>query len=274
MTKTMGLIATLVLLLAPAALRAIPPTYTFQAGAGSDDVGGDSDSFYYIGGSALFSYGLSRNSIVDLRAELISIDYSDIDDRSGEELFLESVYSYTPRAGFQVPTYSVALRLLEESLSSSRLDSTTTSLLLYLSYPLDDRIEVLGGLRIDERDSDDDTTSVGSFFNLDYRLTPRWLLYTTINLADEDIDDSDSSGASSGLPGIGVRGFISSQHLPSERGDNSVASDSENTFVTLGASYALTGLDTIELSISHREYELDGDTVDGNILSLDYFHRF
>ncbi len=215
-----------------------------------------------------------ENSIVDLRAELSSIDYSDNSDRSGEEVFLEGIYSYTPRAGFQVPTYSVGLRVIDESLSSSALDATTTSLLLYMSYPLDDRIELLGGLRLDERDSSDDSTTVGTFINIDYRLTPRWLLYSTLNLADEEIDDSDSGAVSSGSPGIGVRGFVSGGHLPSEGGGASVASDSDNTFITFGASYALTGLDTIELSVSHREYELDGDTVDGNILSLDYFHRF
>ena len=271
MTKKIGLI-TILLLMTPAALHAIPPAYTFQAGTGSDDVGGDSDSFYYLTGSALFSHGLSRNSIVDLRAELSSIDYADNDDRSGEEIFLEGIYSYTPRAGFQVPTYSIGLRLLDESLSSNDLDSTTTSVLLYMSYPLDDRIELLGGFRLDERDSGDDSTTVGTFINLDYRLAPRWLLYTTLNLADEEIDNS--SAAIAGAPGIGVRGFVGGGHLPSEGGGTSVASDSDNTFLTLGASYALTGLDTIEFSVSQREYKLDGDTVDGNIVSLDYFHRF
>ncbi len=275
MNKTIATIATLTALFAPAVLHAIPPTYTFQAGTGSDDVGEDSDSFFYVTGSALFSRGLSRNSIVDLRAELSSIDYSDNSDRSGEEIFLEGVYSYTPRAGFQVPTYSLGLRVIDESLSSSDFDATTTSLLLYMSYPVDDRIEVLGGLRLDERDSSDDSSSVGTFINIDYRLTPRWLLYSTLNLADEDVDGSGSNAVGSGAPGgIGVRGFVSGGHLPSEGGGSSVASDSDNTFITLGASYALTGLDTIEFSVSQREYELDGDTVDGNILSLDYFHRF
>ncbi len=274
MNKSIGFFATMLVLLAPATLHAIPPAYTFQAGTGSDDVGEDSDSFLYVTGSALFSRGLSRNSIVDLRAELSSIDYSDNDDRSGEEIFLEGVYSYTPRAGFKVPTYSLGLRLLDESLGSSELDATTTSLLLYMSYPLDDRIELLGGLRFDERDSGDDSSTVGTFINVDYRLTPRWLLYSTLNLADEEVDGSDSGGPGASLPGVGVRGFVSGGHLPSEGGGTSVVSDSDNTFLTFGASYALTGLDTIEVSISNREYELDGDTVDGNILSLDYFHRF
>ncbi len=274
MNKTIGIIASLIALFAPAVVHAIPPAYTFQAGTGSDDVGEDSDSFYYLTGSALFSRGMTRYSIIDLRAELSSKEYSDNDDKSGEEIFLEGIFSYTPRAGFQVPTYSVGLRVIEESLSSSSLDATTASLLLYMSYPLDDRIELLGGLRFDERDSSDDSSSVGTFINIDYRLTTKWLLYSTLNLADEEIDDSDSGAVGSGSPGIGVRGFVSGGHLPSEGGSTSVASDSNNTFFTLGASYALTGLDTIELSVSHREYELDGTTVDGDILSLDYFHRF
>ena len=267
---------TLTLLLAPAAVFAIPPAYTFQAGAGSDNIGDNSDSFYYVTGSALFSRGLSRYSIADLRAELTSISYSDNDDRSGEEIFIEGVYSYTPRAGFQVPTYSVALRVLDESLSSNDLDATTTSLLLYLSYPLDDRIELLGGLRFDERDSSDDTSSTGVFFNVDYRLAPRWLLYTTLNLADEEIDDpGGSAGVTSTTPNSAARAFFAGGHLPSEGGGGgSVASDSTNTFITIGVSHALTGLDTIELSVSQREYDLDGTSVDGEIVSLDYFHRF
>lgn len=252
---------------------AVPPVYTFQTGIGSDDVGDNTDSFYYVTGSALLSKGLTRNSIVDLRGELSSVEYSDNEDRSGEEVFLEGVYSFTPRAGFRVPTYSVGFRHLEEMLSSSDLDASTTTLLLYMSYRLDDRTDLLGGFKFSDRDSSDDSEATSYFINLDYRYNPRWLLYTTLNLADEDIDGG-SGGASSLDPSIGVRSAIAGGHLPSEGGSGSVVSESDNTFFTVGASFTLDAVNTLDLSLNRREYDTSGGTVSGNVYTVDYFHRF
>ena len=271
--STRIMIAATALLLSSNSL-AVPPTYTFQTGLGNDDVGDNSDSFYYLTGSALLSKGLSRNSIVDLRAELSTIDYSDNSDRSGEEIFVEGIYSYTPRAGFRVPTYSLGLRHLEEVLSSNDLDASTTTLLLYLSYRLNDRSSVLGGMQLGDRNSSDDSETTSYFVSYDYRFTPKWLLYTTLNLADEEIE-AGSGGASSTGPNIAVRSFFSGGHLPSEGGGSgSVGGDSDNTFITVGASYVIDSVNTLDLSLNRREYDTSAGTVSGNVYSVDFFHRF
>ena len=261
------------MLLAGAPAQALPPVYTVQTGVGSDDVGGDAETFGYLTGAVLFSNGLSANSIIDLQGEISTIGFPDNDDRSGEEIFLQGTYSYTPRAGFRVPTYSAGLRHVEEFFQDDELDASTTSLILSLSYRLDDRNSLLGGLKLDSRDSSDDSDTTGYFVSYDYRYSPRVILYSTLNLADEDIE---AGGAVSGLPDTAARRFVGSGHLPSERGGagSGSPSTSDNTYLTLGASWALTTSDSLDLSVSREEYDTDAGEVSGNIYSVDFFHRF
>ncbi len=260
---------------------AVPPIYTFQTGVGNDDVGDASDNFYYLTGSALLSRGMSRNSIVDLLGEVSTYEWPDNDDRTGEEIVLQGTYSYTPRAGYRVPTYSVELRHTEEYLGSDDFDASTTELFLMLSYRIDDRTNVLGGVGYGERDSSDDSEATGYFVDLELKLNPRWLLYTTFNFADEEITSSGGASTSGKPPKGRARSFWSGSHLPSEGGhtgggmrSRTVSDDFDNTFVTLGASYVISSLNTLELSFSRREYESSGATVDGNVYSIDLVHRF
>ncbi|MEM7564089.1 MAG: hypothetical protein AAF353_13715 [Pseudomonadota bacterium] len=255
------------------AVLAIPPTYRFQTGLGTDDVGGDSDTFMYVTGTGLFSQGISRNQIIDYRAELSLIEYSDNDDRSGEEIFLEGIYSYTPTSGFQVPTYSVGLRHVEEMADASALDASTTTLLAFVTYRIDDRSTILGGIQLSDRDSSDDATATNYFVTVDYRLDSKWILYATLNIADEEIDAEDSGNQSS-APNIAVRPAIAGGHLPSEGGGAAVSDESDNTFITIGGSYVLNARDTLAASISNREYDTTAGTVDGNVISFDFFHQF
>ena len=274
-TLAMRSTITALIMLLPSYAFAVPPAYTFQTGVGSDDISGDADSFYYLTGSALLSKGLSRNSIVDLLGEVTTIDYSDDSDRSGEELFLQGTYSYTPRAGFRVPTYSLGLRHREEYLSEDTLDASTTTLILSMAYRLNDRGSVFGGLKFGERDSSDDSDTTSVFVSFDYRYTPRWLLYTTLNLADEEID-AGTGGPIAGIPANSARSFIGGGHLPSEGGSAaaSAADESDNTFVTLGASFVINSVNTLDLSLNRSEYETSSGDVTGNIYSVDFFHRF
>ena len=183
-TRAMRPIAAAALLLLSSSVCALPPLYRLQAGLGGTDVGPDTDNFYYLTGSMLYSIDLSKNAIVDLQAEVSTYDYSDNNDLDSEEIFLQASYSYTPRAGYRVPTYSVALRHLEEFLPDDDLDASTTSLILWMSYRLHDRASLLGGIKAGERDAESNTDVESLFINYDYRLTPEWLLYTTLETGE------------------------------------------------------------------------------------------
>ena len=138
-------------------VQAVKPIYTLQTGAGNEDFEGDSENFYYLTGSALFSQGLSPNSIVDLLGEITTIEFSEDDEHSGEEIFLQGSYSYTPRAGFRVPTYSLGLRYEEEFTDDDDFESDMTTVLASVSYRMNDRTSVLGGLKYSERNASDDS---------------------------------------------------------------------------------------------------------------------
>ena len=271
-TQAMRLIVASATLLFSTAALAIPPIYTFQTGLGTDDVGGSSDNSIYVTGAALLSHGLSSNTNVDLRAEISTIEWNDNDDRSGEELFLESIYNYTPGSGFQVSTYSIGLRYLEKFASGSEFDASTLSLLMYVSYRIDDRTNILGGLKFSDRDTNDEITN-SYFVTVDFRVDSRWLLYSTLNIVDEDID-SDSPGCSSSAPGIAVRSEFAPNHHLCTVSDAAVYDETDSSYITLGASYVLTSFDTLAMSISHREYDTSAGTIDGDVISFDYFHRF
>lgn len=262
------------LLFTAPALHATPPVYTLQAGIGSDDVSGKNDTFYRVAAGVLFSQGLSRNSIVDFTAEVSSYTYQEVDDNSAQKLFLQGEYSYTPRAGFSVPTYSVALRQLEESKKDSDFDASTTSLLLSVGYRIDDQTNVLGGLRFSEKSSNLDSSETGIFGNIDYLLSDQWLLYATVIISDEDIEGESGSGTA-GRPPAGRYGAMGhSGGSASFSGSPTADISSDNTLITVGAGYMIDGQNSIDAAISNRTYDTDDDKLSGNVITLDYFYRF
>ena len=259
-TTAMRSIAGSAILLLSSNLYAVPPVYTLQTGIGGTDIDNKSDSYFYLTGATLFSKGLSRNAIVDLQAEISSYDYADNDVLSGEELFLQATYSYTPRAGFRVPTYSIALRHLEEYLSDDAMDASTTSLILSMSYRINDRSSLRGGLKAGERDAADNSDATGYFINYDYRYTPAWLLYTNLGAGD---------GA------FTARSYCSGAY--SSYGNwnwNTSADDCDNIYVTLGASFSIDALNSLDLSVDRYDYDTPSGEITGNVYSVDFFHRF
>lgn len=260
-TTAMRSIVGSAILLLSSNLYAAPPVYTLQAGIGGTDIDNNSDSYFYLTGATLFSKGLSRNAIVDLQAEISSYDYADNDDLSGEELFLQVTYAYTPRAGFRVPTYSIALRHLEEYLSDDAMDASTTSLILSMSYRLNDRSSLRGGLKAGKRDAADNSDPTGYFINFDYRYAPEWLLYTNLGAGD---------GA------FNARSYCSGAY-GSSYGSwnwNTSADDCDNIYVTLGASFSINALNSLDLSVNRYDYDTPSGEISGNVYSVDFFHRF
>ncbi len=266
--KSKSIVASALFLLSGSAL-AIPPIYTLQAGTGAIEIGRESDSYYYLTGSVLASYDLTANTIVDLTGEISTYDYSDFKGLDGEELFLEGIYSYTPRAGFRVPTYSLGLRYVEEYLSADVLEGSTVTLLLGAFYRLNDRSSLNGGIKVGQRDGDADSDPRGLFVNLDYRYSSGWLWYTTFGI-DEGIFSARSycNGAFSGDSNWAAWSWAAWSGLSGS------PDDCDTTYLTLGTSYVINAFNTLELSLSHREYEMPAGDTDGDILSVDFFHRF
>ncbi len=260
-TTAMRLIAGSAILLLSSNLYAVPPVYTLQTGLGGTDIENESDSYFYLTGATLISKGLSRNAIVDFQAEISAYDYADNNDLSGEELFLQGTYSYTPRAGFRVPTYSIALRHLEEYLSEDAMDASTTSLILSMSYRLNDRSSLRGGLKSGRRDAADDSDASSYFINFDYRYTPELLLYTNLGAGDGAFT---ARSYCSGAYGSGYGNW----------NWNTSAEDCDNTFVTFGASFAINALNSLDLSVNRYDYDTPSGEVTGNVYSVDFFHRF
>jgi hypothetical protein len=243
-------------------LHALPPVYTLQGGLGSNDVGPDTDSFYYLTGAVLLSKEINQNSIADLTGEISTYEYADNDNLSSDELFLQGIYNYTPRAGFRVPTYSLGLRYREEFLSGGMSDASVITMLLSIAYRIDDRTSIIGGVEAGERDASIDTDIAGYFVNLDFHSSPRWLMYTTLGFTE---------GATS------VRSYCSGAY---RRGSwnwsswSNAAEDCEKTYLTVGANFVINASNTLDLSVSYEDYDWPGGSVDGNIYSVDYFYRF
>ncbi len=260
-------------------VMAVKPIYTVQIEAGNEEFEGDSQNFYSLTGAALFSAGLSPNSIVDLLGEISVIEFSEKDELSGEQIFLQSTYSFTPRAGFRVPTYSVGLRYEEEFTDDEDFESDTATVLASVSYRVNDRTTVLGGLKYSERNANEDSDIEGLFFNLDYRYTPRWLLYGTLTLEEEQVSlGTGTTNATSPRPAARGRGFIGANHLPSEGGAVGIGDassvDFDNTIVRLGAIFRIDAFNTLDFSAEHAEYESSAGTDTGDTYSINLFHRF
>ena len=269
MTLSTRSIVALAALLASSNLFALSPVYIFQTGLGSVDIWKDSDSYYYLTGAGLFSKALSDNSIFDLQAEISTYEYSDNEGLSSEEIFLQGTYSYTPRAGFRVPTYSIAVRYLEEFVEEDRFDASTLTMILSIDYRIDDRTSIRGGLKAGERDTDLDIDSdIGGYFvNLDFLYSPEFLLYTTVGL-DE--------GAAT------VRSYCSGGYAAGNknRDDNwwdrwaSRYDDCENLYLALGANYTINSSNTLDFSATYYDYDASFASFDGFIYAIDYFYRF
>lgn len=248
-------------LLLSTSLHAIPPAYTLQTGIGHIEIGSDSDTYYYLTGGALFSTSLSKKSIVDLTAEISAYEYSDSDDISSEEIFLEGNFSYTPRAGYRVPTYSIGLRLREESVSDDDLDATNLLLLLAAHYRIDDRTSIWGGFKFGERDAEEETDITGFYANLDLRYSPQLIVYTTLGF-DEGTDSVRSYCAG----GFSGGGYGAPEVFAPD--------DCDDLYLTLGANYAIGAAHTLDFSASFHDYDIPGGSEDGQFYSIDYFYRF
>ena len=214
-------------------------------------------------GSVLKSKALSNNSIVDLQAEVSTYEYADNNDLSGEELFLQATYSYTPRAGFRVPTYSLGLRHLEEYLPDDDMDASTTILIVSISNRLNDRSSLSGGIKSGTRDAGDNSDVTAYFVNYDYRYSPQWLIYTTLG-AEEGAFTARSY----------CSGAYGSSYGPRSRRWDASPDDCDNTFVTLGASHVINAFNSLDLSLSYHDYEIPSGSITGNVYSVDFFHRF
>ena len=262
------------LLLSAPCVQATPPVFTLQAGVGVEDFDGEEDTFFNVTANALFSEGLSRKSMLNFIAEVSSYHYrkDKNDENSAEKLFLEGKYSYTPRAGFSVPTYSIALRQLEEYKKDSDSDASTTSLVLSIGYRIDDQTNVLGGLRFSEKSSMEDSSESAVFVNLDYLLSEKWMLYTTLIVADEEID-SEGGGGMGGRPAAGRLAAMghTTSGPPSPAGSTI---DYDNTWLTIGAGYVIDGQNSLDAAVSARTYESSDNEIDSNVITLDYFYRF
>ena len=250
-------------LLLSTGLYAIPPAYTLQGGFAQVEIGSDSDDYYYLTGGALFSKSLSNKSIVDLTAELSTYEYSDSDDLSSEEIFLEGSYRYTPRAGYSVPTYSLGLRLREESVDDDDLDATNILLLADIFYRIDDRTSIRGGVKLGERDAQDTTDITGIYANLDLNVSPGWIVYTTLGF-DEGADS--------------VRSYCSGSYT--RRGSRYgrrtrfAADDCEDLYLTIGANWAIASAHTLDFAASFHDYDIPNDSETGEYYTVDYFFRF
>lgn len=259
-------------LLLPSTVLALSPVYTLQTGIGEVDIEGNSDNFYYLTGAALWSREMSYHSILDLQGEISTYEYSDNDDVDSEEIFLQGIYNYTPRAGFSVPTYSLGLRYTEEFLADDDMDASTLTLILSMSYRINDRTSVNGGFKQGEREAADDSSPSGYFVNLDYRYSPSWLWFTTLG-SDEGVFTSRSYCSDAWRGGAGGSSW-SGWSWSSWAGPGGAEEDCDTTYLTLGTSYIVDSFNTFEFSVSHREFDTPGMDLDGDILSVDYFHRF
>ena len=260
-TRAMRLTVLVTMLLLSTNLYALPPIYKLQAGLGGTDIGRGTDEFYYLTGSMLYAKEVSQKAIVDLQAEISTWDYSDNNNLDSEELFLQASYNYTPRAGYSVPTYTLTLRHLEEFMSDEDMDASTTTLILSIGYRPGDRANLVGGLKAGERDADGSSDVESLFVNYDYRLTPQWLLYATL--------ETGEGAATARSYCSGAYGSVGSNW----RWDASI-DDCDFNALTIGASYVINAFNNLDMSVSHQEYDLGANNIDGNVYSLDFFHRF
>lgn len=255
----------LTILLLSTVSYAVPPTYTLQTGIGSINIDSDSDTYFYLTGNAQFSRSLSNYSILDLIGEVSIYEYSDSDDISSEELFFQGTYSYTPRAGYRVPTYSLGLRLREEMVSGDGLDATTLLILAGIDYRIDDRTKIWGGLKLGQRDADGTSDVYGIFANLDIQYLPDWLLYSTLG-SDQGADSIRSYCGGGFSSGSGYGYGSSSMDFDTD--------DCDDLYLTLGANYAIDAFQTLDFSATFHNYDVPGDSVSGEFYSVDYFYRF
>jgi hypothetical protein len=272
--------------LASSNLFALSPVYTFQTGLGGEDIDDETDKFYYLTGAAGFSNAVSSKSIIDLQTEISTYQYSDNDDVSSDEVFLQGTYSITPWAGFRGPTFSVALRYLEEFASNDDFDASTTTLILSASYRIDDRTRVLGGLKAGDRDSDTSLESdpTGYYVNFDFLYSPQLTLYTTLGVDEGAFTiRSYCSGAynadayQGGRYGSGWnQGGWNQSGWDQSGWDNSYpnSDDCDNSYLTLGTNYSINSSNTLDFAVSYNDYDTPLGTLDGYIYTADYFYRF
>lgn len=280
MTPWIRSITASVVMLASTSLWALSPIYTVQTGLGSVAIDDESDSYHYLTGAALLSTGVGNNSLIDLQGEVSTWNYSDDDHLDSEEIFLQGTYSYTPTAGFRVPTYSLALRYLEEFGAEDALDASTVTLILSLAYRIDDRTSIRGGVKFGDRDSESEIDSdiFGYFVNLDLIYSENLLFYTTVGL-DEGAENNRSycSGAYLGESNSANRqpGSIRNrQHFQNSNREDAFSGECDNTYFVLGANYALNANHSFDASATFQDYDTPVGSLDVEIYAIDYFYRF
>ena len=278
MTLSIRAIVASAVLLASSSIYAASPVFTLQTGLGSENIGDDPDEFYYLTGAAAWSKPSSKKGIFDLQAEISTYEYRENDDVSSDEIFLQGSYSHTPGSGFRAPTYSIALRYLEEFAENDDFDASTATLILAAAFRIDDRTRALGGLKAGYRDAETDLESnpVGAYINLDFLTSPRFLIYTTLGA------DRGAFNIRSYCSGAYNADLYTDMDMDMDMGygyrmhhdDSTLSGDCDRRYLTLGGNYSINSSNTLDFAVSYNDYDTPAGKLDGNIYTIDYFYRF
>lgn len=258
---------------------ASPPAYNIQLTLASEDTDGNDDTYSQLSGAMRYGYGISRNSAINLNADIYTRFYSDIEEKDRNGILAELIYTYIPTGGFTRPVYIVGLRQEFETFDESAKDLSKTSLILASSIRTSDRLTLTGGFEFTDKSSDIRNTESRAFFvNADLRLKERVTAYTNLKFQREDNTEKETFGSQQVAGQTAARFDSASSHLPGEPGYSGSATtgadaEFDNTSLVVGVNYFIDSSNAIDISYERVEYDSDND-ISRDVLSFDYFFKF
>jgi len=265
-------------------VSAAPPVYHLQATLGHEDFN-QNETFWQATASVKSILGITRNSAFNLNADLYTRSYHDFEAKDRNGLLIEGFYTYLPSGGFTKPTYFIGLRHEIKDFDRSAQDDEKTSLILAAAIRIDDRVTLTPGFEWFEETSDLDESEVkGLFFNADFRLDDRNLVYLNLKHQDEQSEIDLAQIAASAARGLLGGGHLESElttPTPSISGSSidlantRSKTSSSNTGIIIGFNHAIDHRHTLDISYEHIKYAVDDSSdVSGGIMSVDYFFKF
>ncbi len=261
-------------------------THNLQTTLTTGTNNGNNETYAGLWFNSKKNIGLTRNSLISLKGSLGGKTYQDKTSANVTDFLLSANYLYQPSAGFFSPLYSAKIQYKQESFEGTSTNTDKTSLSLFRSQPLNSKIKLAFGYKIEQETGTSDIDTQSLVFNLDYTHNFQSLYYFNLNVSDEDQNITLNTN-NPGSPKPAQRTDIAGGHLPGENGhtvtnsnSNNNIFNSSNSSISIGTVYTINERHSFDIALIKHFYKVTNEATNAtsnsssSYFAIDYFYHF
>ena len=245
----------------------------------------EADSILNLDISGSYKLPVNQSSYFSLQGTIKANQYADFNKLNNTRLGIHGSYHIRPSTGYTAISYFARLAYEQRLYKSEQRDGSATEIEVGLSKRLTDLLAMRFGYIKQDISAESkvfDADDSRFYFDIDYKIGKKNLLYTTISLIDGDVVSTavptqDIINASSAI----VRDDAFLDLTPARF---AYKLDAKTTTIRLGNNYTISSDQSIDASVLYYKSETDyynqatlrdiNIDYSGLIFNLNYLHRF